>query len=189
MVYLIAGLVLFLGVHSVRVFAPAFRDNFIASRGAGSWKILYTVISIVGLALLIWGYGQARLDNVFFYSPPTWASHVLLLFMAPAMILVVASQVPTGYTKKKVKNPMLLGTKIWALGHLLVNGDLASWLLFGGFIAWAVLVLISTKKRGQTFPAETSVTGDVLSVVIGLGLWFGIAVWAHERFIGVAVIA
>lgn len=189
MVYLIAGLVLFLGIHSVRVFAPAARDNFIASRGEGAWKNMYTIVSIIGLALLIWGYGQARGDNVFLYSPPTWFSHILLLLMAPAMILLVASQVPTGYIKKKVKNPMLLAVKIWALGHILVNGDLASWLLFGSFIVWAVLVLISTKKRGQTFPAETSKMGDILSVVIGLGLWFGIAVWAHERFIGVAVIA
>ncbi len=189
MIYLIAGLVLFLGIHSARVFAPAMRDNFIASRGEGPWKLTYTVISFAGLILLIWGYGQARVDNVFFYSPPTWFSHIVLLLMLPSMILLVASQFPAGYIKKTVKNPMLLAVKIWALGHIVVNGDLASWLLFGSFIIWAVLVLISTKKRGQTFPDNTAVISDVLSVVVGTGLWFGIALWAHERFIGVAVIA
>lgn len=189
MVWLIAGLVAFLGIHSVRVFAPATRDTFIETRGEGPWKGLYSIISILGFVLLIYGYGVARTDNVFFYSPPTWFTHILLLLMIPVMILLVASQLPAGRIKKAVKNPMLLAVKIWALGHLVVNGDLASWLLFGTFLAWAVMVVINTKKRGQTFPAETSTNADILSVVIGLGAWVAFAFWLHEWLIGVPVIA
>lgn len=189
MVLLIVGLILFLGIHSVRVFAPDFRENFIANRGEGAWKGLYTAISLIGLVVLIYGFGQARIDNVFFYSSPTWMSHIQLLLMIPAMILFIASQFPAGRIKKAVKNPMLIGVKIWAIGHLLVNGDLASWLVFGSFLVWAVLVVISTKKRGQTFPDETSTKADVFSVVIGLGVWAAIVFWLHERFIGVPAIA
>lgn len=186
---LILGLVLFLGIHSVRVFAPALRENFIATRGDGAWKGLYSVLSILGFVVLIYGYGQARFDNVFFYSAPNWMTHVQWLLMLPAMILLVASQLPAGRIKKVVKNPQLIGVKIWAIGHLLVNGDLAGFLLFGGFLVWAVLVVINTKKRGQVFPDETSTMGDILSIVIGIGVWFAFALWLHEWLIGVPVIA
>ena len=186
---LVLGLVLFLGIHSVRAFAPAMRDNFIAARGEGAWKGLYSVLSIIGFVVLVYGYGQARYDNVFFYSAPSWMNHIQWLLMLPAMILLAASQLPTGLIKKAVKNPQLIGVKIWAIGHLLVNGDLASFLLFGGFLAWAVIVVISTKKRGQTFPETNSTVGDVLSIVIGIGIWIAFALWLHEWLIGVPVIA
>ena len=189
MITLVIGLVIFLGIHSARVFAPGFRDNTIASRGEGAWKGIYTIISLIGFVILIYGYGQARLENVFFYSAPTWFAHILILLMVPVMILLVASQLPAGRIKKAVKNPMLLATKIWALGHMAVNGDLASWLLFGSFLAWAVIVLISTKRRGQTFPVETATSSDVISVVVGIGAWALFAFWAHQWLFGVAVIA
>jgi uncharacterized membrane protein len=189
MLWLIAGLVVFLGIHSTRVFAPRLRENFIAARGAGAWKGLYTLLSIGGFVLLIYGYGQARFDNVFLYSSPKWTTHVQILLMIPAMILLVASQLPTGRIKKTVKNPQLIGVKIWAIGHLLVNGDLASWLLFGGFLAWAVILVINTNKRNQSFPDKTSAMGDILSIVIGLGVWALFMFWLHEWLIGVPVIA
>lgn len=186
---LILGLVLFLGVHFARVFAPAMRENFIANRGEGAWKGIYSILSILGFVVLIYGYGQARFDNVFLYSSPRWMTHLQWLLMLPAMTLLVASQLPAGRIKKAVKNPMLIGVKIWAIGHLLVNGDLASILLFGSFLVWAVIVMINTKKRGQTFPDEISTKGDILSVVIGTGVWLAFAFWLHEWLIGVPVIA
>jgi len=189
MVLLVLGLVFFLGIHSVRVFAPAARENFIASRGEGAWKGFYSILSILGIIILIYGYGQARLDNVYFYSAPVWVAHVQWLLMLFAMILLVASQLPAGRIRKTLKNPQLIGVKVWAIGHLLVNGDLASILLFGGFLIWAVLVVISTKKRDQTLPDTTSTMGDVLSVIIGIGIWLAFALWLHEWLIGVPVIA
>lgn len=189
MFILIAGIIVFLGVHSVRMAAPGFRENQISARGENAWKGLYTIISFAGLALLIWGYGQARQDNVYLYYPPLWLNHLQLLLMIPAMILLVASQVPTGRIKKAVKNPMLIAVKIWATGHLLVNGDLASILLFGAFLVWAILLVINTKRRGQTFPETVSAKGDIVSIIVGLALWVAIAMWLHEWLIGVPVIA
>ena len=188
MIYLIAGIVLFLGIHSVRAFAPSFRDAQVA-QSPMRWKMIYSVISIAGFALLIWGYGQARQDNVFLYELPTWLKHVQFLLMIPAMILLVASQLPTGRIKKAVKNPMTLAVKIWAFSHLLVNGDLASVLLFGSFLAWAVLLVISAKKREQTFPASTSFVVDIVAVIGGIGLWVAFMLALHEWLIGVPVIA
>ena len=189
MYVLIAGLLVFLGVHSTRVFAPGIRDNVIMNRGEGAWKGIYTILSLLGFVLLIYGYGAARLDNVYFYAAPTWFTHILILLMAPVMILLVASQLPVGKIKKAVKNPMLLATKIWALGHMAVNGDLASWLLFGSFLAWAVIVLINTKRRGQTFPSETAIKSDIVSVIVGLAVWAIFIMWAHEWLFGIPVIA
>ena len=191
MIGLITGLVLFLGVHSVRVFASSSRDEFIASRGENAWKGLYSIASLAGLVVLVWGFGEARVSpsNVFFYSSPTWLTHLQLLLMVPALILFFASQFPAGRIKKAVKNPMLTGVKIWAIGHLLVNGDLASWLLFGTFLVWAVVLVINTNRRGIEPPKETSAMGDVLSVVVGIGVWVAFSFWLHEWLIGVPVIA
>ena len=109
--------------------------------------------------------------------------------MIPAIILLVASSSPLGHIKKKVKNPLLIATKIWASGHLLINGDLASWILFGSFLVWAVLVMISTKKRGEEITGEPSLKGDIISVTVGLVLWAILAFGLHEILFGVPVIA
>jgi uncharacterized membrane protein len=159
MIWLIVGLVLFLGVHSVRIVAPEFRQSQIEARGLNAWKGMYTAVSILGFLILVWGYGQARLDPVVFWVAPAWMSHVVLLLMLFAMIFLVASQVPAGKIKAAVKHPMLLAVKIWALAHLLVNGDLASLFLFGSFLAWAVVDRISEKKRLQAGLTSNPVAG------------------------------
>ncbi len=189
MIWLILGLVLFLGIHSVRIVAPEFRQAQIDQRGLNAWKGIYTVISIVGFVILVWGYGIARQDPVVFFVAPAWMSHVVALLMLPVMILLVASQVPAGRIKAAVKHPMLLGVKIWALAHLLVNGDLASVLLFGGFLAWAVVDRISEKKRLQAGLASNPVAGplkwDIIAVVGGLVLYVLFVVVLHKLLIGV----
>jgi len=189
MIWLILGLVLFLGIHSVRIVAPEFRQAQIDQRGLNAWKGIYTVISIVGFVILVWGYGIARQDPVVFFVAPAWMSHVVALLMLPVMILLVASQVPAGRIKAAVKHPMLLGVKIWALAHLLVNGDLASVLLFGGFLAWAVVDRISEKKRllaGLTRNPEAGpLKWDIIAVVGGLVLYVLFVVVLHKLLIGV----
>ncbi|MBU2486056.1 MAG: NnrU family protein [Alphaproteobacteria bacterium] len=189
MIWLILGLVLFLGIHSVRIVAPEFRQAQIDQRGLNAWKGIYTVISIVGFVILVWGYGIARQDPVVFFVAPAWMSHVVALLMLPVMILLVASQVPAGRIKAAVKHPMLLGVKIWALAHLLVNGDLASVLLFGGFLAWAVVDRISEKKRLQGGLTSNPVAGplkwDIIAVVGGLVLYVLFVVVLHKLLIGV----
>lgn len=192
MLLMIVGLILFLGIHSARIVAPEARARFIAERGEGAWKGLYTVVSLIGFVILVWGYGQARMTAPILYTPPVWMSHITLLLMIPAMILLAASQGPSGRIKAAVKHPMLLAVKIWALAHLLANGDLASLILFLAFLAWAVADRISEKKRlraGITMPAvAVSSRADVIAVVGGLVLYV-LFVWRlHLWLIGVAPI-
>lgn len=189
MIWLIVGLVVFLGVHSVRILAPEFRQSQIDRRGLNAWKAIYAVVSILGFIILVWGYGIARQDPVVFWVAPAWMSHVVALLMLPVMIFLVASQVPAGRIKAAVKHPMLLAVKIWAVAHLLVNGDLASVLLFGGFLAWAVVDRISEKKRLRAGLTSNPVAGpvkwDIISVVGGLVAYVLFVAVLHRLLIGV----
>ena len=189
MIWLIVGLVLFLGIHSVRIAAPAFRQAQIDARGLNAWKGIYSLAAIIGFILLVWGYGIARQDPVVFWVAPAWMSHVVALLMLPAMILLVASQLPAGRIKAAVKHPMLLAVKIWALAHLLVNGDLASVLLFGGFLAWAVVDRISEKKRLRagitTNPVAGPLKWDIIALVAGLVVYVLFVAGLHKWLMGV----
>jgi uncharacterized membrane protein len=189
MIWLVIGLVLFLGIHSVRIVAPELRQAQIDSRGMSAWKGIYSVAAIIGFVILVWGYGQARLDPVVFWIAPAWMSHLVALLMIFVMILLVASQLPAGRIKAAVKHPMLLAVKIWALAHLLVNGDLASILLFGSFLAWAVVDRISEKRRLRagltTNPVAGPLKWDVISIVGGLVVYVLFLVWLHRLLIGV----
>lgn len=171
------------------IVAPAWRQAQIDKRGLNAWKGIYALISIAGFVILVWGYGIARQDPVVFWVAPAWMSHVVALLMLPVMILLVASQVPAGRIKAAVKHPMLLGVKIWALAHLLVNGDLASVLLFGSFLVWAVFDRISEKKRLLAGLTRNPVAGplkwDVIAVVGGLVLYVLFVVVLHKLLIGV----
>ena len=191
MALLIAGLVLFLGIHSVQMIAPGFRQSVIENRGDNTWKGIYSIVSLAGLVLLVWGYGAARVSdaNTFFYSGPGWLTHVVWILMAVAMIFFIASQLPAGRIKKALKNPMLISVKTWAIAHLLVNGDLAGILFFGSFLIWAVLLVINTNRRGNPEPETISQRSDILAVVIGLVVWVVFALVLHEWLIGVPVIA
>ena len=150
---LVLGLVLFLGPHSVRIVAPGLRDGFVASRGEGPWRGLYSLVSLAGFALIVWGYGMARLEAPLLYEPPAWMKHINMALMFFSFVALAASQFPPGRIKAALRHPMLVAVKIWAFGHLLANGDLAALLLFGAFLAWAVLDRISLKRRGDMGPA------------------------------------
>src|ERR1700688_706034 len=143
---LIVGLVLFLGVHSVAIVAPTLRARTIQALGEGAWKGLYALVSLVGFVLICYGFGLARQAPVILYSPPTWLRYVALILMVPVFPLLVAAYLP-GRIKTAAKHPMLAAVKFWALAHLLANGTLADVVLFGGFLAWAVIDRISLKKR------------------------------------------
>jgi uncharacterized membrane protein len=190
MPWLILGLVLFLGVHSVSIVAPEGRDRMAQRLGTAGWQGLYSLIAAAGLVLIIWGYGQARLEPVVLYTPPTAFRHVAALLMLPVFVLLLAPYLP-GRIKAVTKHPMLLAVKLWALAHLLANGTLADVLLFGGFLAWAVIDRISVRRRAQAgllraAPALTaSWLNDVIALVAGLALYVAFVVWAHAWLIGV----
>jgi len=188
MTLLVLGLVLFLGMHTVSIVAPAWRDAQ-AARNEKAWKGLYTLVSLAGFGLLVYGYGLARQSPVVLYSPPAGMRHLVMLLMLPVFPLLLAAYLP-GRIKTLAKHPMLLATKLWALSHLLVNGTLADVLLFGGFLAWAVADRISLKRRvARPVPgAPPSAINDGIVVVAGLGL-YGLFVWqAHAWLIGVSLL-
>lgn len=182
---LVLGLVIFLGTHSLRIFAPGVREAMVARMGPGPWKMAYSVVSLFGFVLIVGGYAQARLEPVLIYNPPLWLRHVAALVMLPVFPLLLASYLP-GRIKSTVKHPMLAATKAWAVAHLLANGMLADILLFGGFLGWAVLDRISVGKRPQIdAPATGPLRNDIIAVVVGLAIYVVFVVWAHKLLIGV----
>ncbi len=188
---LILGVVLFIGIHLVRIVAPDLRNAGIAKLGENGWKIFYSVISVLGIFLMGRGYGAYRMEgSPIVYDPPLWMGHLIILLMALAFIFFVAGNVPTtGHIKAKLKHPMLIGVKTWAIAHLLINGDVASIILFGSLLVWAIISVISIKKRGGKPPVATSAKPDVIAIVIGLAIWVVFTLWVHTWLIGVPVIA
>jgi uncharacterized membrane protein len=185
---LIAGLVLFLGVHSVAIVSPALRARAIHRMGEGAWKGLYALVSLAGFVLLCYGFGLARQTPVILYSPPTWLRQVALVVMLPVFPLLIAAYLP-GRIKTLAKHPMLAAVKCWAFAHLLANGSLADVLLFGGFLAWAVMDRISLKRRPLPQVLRTappSPWNDVIVVVFGLATYALLIGWAHVRLFGVS---
>ena len=186
---LLLGLLLFLGIHSISIFAPAARDRWAASMGANLWRALYSILSIIGFVLLIRGYAAARLDPVVLYVPPGWTRHVVMLLMLPVFVMLFAAYLP-GRIRSALKHPMLVAVKLWAVAHLLANGMLADVLLFGGFLAWAVLDRISLKRRVQRpiAAAPASRWNDLAAVVLGLAAYAAFVLWLHRQLIGVPVL-
>ncbi|MDP3251913.1 MAG: NnrU family protein [Hydrogenophaga sp.] len=190
MVWLIVGLVLFLGVHSVSIVSPQGRHALAGRMGEGAFKGLYSLVSFVGLALMVWGYGLARQAPVVIYTPPAGLRHAALLLMLPVFVLLLAAYLP-GRIQRAAKHPMLLSVKLWATAHLLANGTVADVLLFGGFLAWAVVDRISVKRRAaaglvRLAPAlPGSAANDAIALVLGLGIYVVFVLWAHAWLFGV----
>ncbi|WP_291477400.1 NnrU family protein [Acidovorax sp.] len=189
MPYLILGLVLFLGVHSVRIVADGWRTQMRARLGEGAWKGLYSVASVVGLVLVVWGYGLARQQPVVLWNPPVGMRHAASLLTLIAFVLLAAAYVPRNALKARLHHPMVLGVKVWALAHLLSNGNLADVVLFGAFLLWAVLDFRAARQRDRvhhTVYAPGTAAGTGIAVVVGAAAWAGFAFWAHAWLIGVA---
>ena len=188
MTTLFAGLVLFLGAHSVRIFADGWRTAQLKRLGEGPWKGIYSLLSIVGFGLVIWGFGLARQQPEVLWVAPAAMRHVAALLMLVAFVLLVAAYVPRNGIKASVHHPMVLAVKTWAFAHLLSNGRLADLVLFGAFLAWAVLCFIAAKKRdraaGTQYPAGTA-AGTAITVLVGAAVWAAFAFWAHGALIGV----
>jgi uncharacterized membrane protein len=189
MAILVLGLVVFLGIHCVSIVAPAWRDARAARMGEGAWKGVYSVVSAIGLALIVVGYGMARQAPVVLWSPPVWTRHLALVLMLAAFVLLFAAYLP-GRIQAAAKHPMLLAVKIWATAHLLANGTLADVVLFGAFLAWAVADRISVKRRagGASGPPKrpARARNDAIAVVGGLVVWAVFVFGAHRWLFGVA---
>ncbi|MBI3143932.1 MAG: NnrU family protein [Pseudogulbenkiania sp.] len=188
MTVLILGLLVFLGMHSVRIVAEPWRAAQIAHLGLTGWKGLFALVSVVGLVLIVWGYGLAREHPLVLWTPPPWTRHVAALLTVPAFVLLVAADVPGNRIKAAVGHPMLLGVQVWALAHLFANGTLEAVVLFGAFLLWALTDFVSARRRdraaGTCYPAGT-LARDALVVVVGLAAWALFAFLLHGWLIGV----
>ncbi len=190
MAILILGIILFLGMHLIRVVAPDFRSRMVDKFGENGWKGIYSLLSIISLVVLIYGWAISPTINLWF--PPTGMSHLTVTLMLLSMICLAAAELPAGHIATKTKHPMILGVKIWAFGHLLANGDLASLLLFGSFLAWGVILRIAL-KRGEragilTLRPFVSAKYDLIAIVVGAAIW-ALFIWKlHLWLIGVAPI-
>jgi uncharacterized membrane protein len=174
MLQLLIGLVLFLGIHSLQSLTPTLRLNAIDRWGELGFKAVYAALSFLGLYLLVQGYGQVRLDPVVLWTPPRGMQHATILLMWFAMVLLAAAYLPANHLKSKLRHPMTLSVKVWALGHLLSNGNLADVVLFGGFLLWSVLVFRAARKRDRMTlhsAPEGKLLGTMLSVLVGTGVW------------------
>jgi uncharacterized membrane protein len=191
MLILILGLVLFLGLHLIRTVAPGVRTAMVARMGVGGWKVMHASVAVVSMIILIYGYAVAPVINVWF--PPMGMHHLTVTLMLFATICLVAGLLPAGRIAVLTKHPMVLAIKIWALSHLLSNGDLRSIILFGAFLAWGVILRISMKRRqraGEIVQRPfVSAKYDLYAVVLGIVVWAAITFKLHEMLIGVAPLA
>lgn len=183
------GAAIFFGLHLFATFRPRGAGDLRVRLGENAYRGLFSTLTIAGLVLLIVGYGDVR-GAPSLWFPPEWTRHIPMALMLPAMILFVAAEAPIGRIKRAAKHPMLAGVKLWAFGHLAANGDLPSVILFGAFLAYAVLDRIVVKRRGATAPVQPiAAKGDVIAIVGGLALYLIIVFWAHTALIGVPVIS
>ena len=209
MTELILGLILFLGAHSVRIVADDWRTQKMEALGEKAFKGVHALISLLGLYLLVVGYGEARLQTVVIWNPPTATRHISLLLMLFSSILMVAAYIPRNHLKIRMGHPMVLSVKVWALSHLLANGNLADMLLFGAFLIWALLNFKSARVRDRVqvqlpdsnaevnagvssaslpedVPVKPNLVATLITLAGGIALWAVITFVLHAKVVGVA---
>jgi uncharacterized membrane protein len=187
MVPFVAGLVLFLGVHSIRIFAEGWRAERIRRMGEPAWKGVYSLVSILGFVLIVWGYGLARKSGIDLWTPPAWGREMTEILTVPAFILIAAAYIPGTRMKSALGHPMLFGTMFWGVGHLFSNGRLAGVLLFASFFVWSALAFWKARERdrkaGVTYKA-LGMPRDMLAVIVGCVAYAVFAVYLHGPLIG-----
>jgi len=195
----VLGLLIFLGTHSFRIFADGKRTQLLESLGERKFKGLYALVSVLGFALMVWGYGQARMEPIELWTPPIWGRHLAFLLVWVAWILMAAAYIHANWFKVKMHHPMILSVKTWALAHLLANGQLHQVVLFGGFLAWGVLSFISARRRDRAQAAKLEADGlpptplvpvstaaTQLTLAIGTLVYVLFLAWGHKALIGVS---
>jgi uncharacterized membrane protein len=189
MTCLIIGLVLFLGAHSIRMVADAWRTQVIASWGEKPFKGVYTLIALVGFYAMVTGYAEARLQTVALWTPPIATRHISVLLMLFASVLMAAAYVPRNHLKMRMGHPMVLSVKVWALAHLLANGNLADVVLFGSFLLWSVFNFKAARARDRAAaPLQTNAktSATLLTLLIGVAMWALFAFYLHAQLVGVS---
>ncbi|MFT7721451.1 MAG: NnrU family protein [Roseateles sp.] len=186
MTWLALGLALFLGIHLTRALASNWRAAQIARLGALGWKGLYTLVSLLGFGLILWGYALARQQPVVLWPPLRGMNHLAAALMLVAMVLLAAAYVPRNHIRAKLQHPMTLAVKTWAFAHLIANNTLADVMLFGSFLVWSILVFRAARRRPAPPLAPPTAAGTLLTIVAGAALWALFAFWAHAAWLGIA---
>ena len=188
MLTMITGLILFLGTHSVRIFANDWRSRQISQRGEYLWKGLYSIISIIGFVLIINGYAETRMAPQVIWLPPQWLKHTVAFLMLPTFVLIAATYISGTKIKSLSGHPMAASVKLWAFAHLLANGNLADIVLFGSFTLWAIFDYRASRRRDKKAGTRYTASGigrDLIAVTIGIILWIAFVMYLHEWLIGV----
>ncbi len=192
MAMLVFGLVIFLGLHSIRIFAEEGRERSIARLGEGPWKGVYGLLALIGLVLIVWGFGDARASAPILWVPPVWTRHVVVLIMLFSMILLAAYGFKRSHIAVAVHHPMLWAVVLWSFAHLLANGSAADLVLFGAFLVWALLDLQSCHARdrvkGVAYPSP-ALGATVGAIVVGVVLWAALIGGLHLWLFGVSPLA
>lgn len=186
MTWLALGLALFLGIHLTHALTPNWRKGVMARIGEKGWKGLYTLVSLIGFGLILWGFSQARLTPVVLWPSIRGMNHAAAALMLIAMVLMAAAYVPRNHFKAKLQHPMTLSVKVWAFAHLIANNTLADVMLFGSFLVWSILVFRAARRRPAPVVATPALAGTLATVAIGFALWAFFAFWAHAAWLGVA---
>lgn len=190
MIILLIGLALFLGIHSVRLFADNLRSMAIDQIGGGKWQAAYAIVSLVGIILIVYGYGQARVNASILWEAPLGGVYIVSLLMLCAFIMFAAVYVPGTHLKARIGHPMLVGVKLWAFSHLIVNGGIADVFLLGSFLLWAILCFKAARKRDQLENRVYEVIGvkrDLIAIGIGFSGLLVFSLFFHQVLIGVPV--
>jgi uncharacterized membrane protein len=186
MVVMLIGIVLFFGIHSVRMAMPGFRDAQMSARGEGTWKGIYALVSIIGIVLIGWGWAMWRPDAPFLYEPPSFMRHITSLLVTLGFIGIFAAYLPMSHIKARLKHPFIIGIGLWALGHALANGDLASLVLFLAFLVYSVIHFFAASARPVTEePEAPQGRNDLGAIVAGVIASIIFAVMLHGPLIGV----
>ena len=191
MVIFIIGIILFLGSHSVRIFADPWRTRMIHQLGEKKWKRLYALFSLFSFILLVIGYSQARQDTIIIWQPPIFLTHLTVLLNLFTFILLASSAPNNNAIRLKLKHPMILGVKVWAIAHLLANGSLVDLILFGSFLIWAVLDFRSARNRPSSVEETPviSLKATLITIFFGVAVWLAFIFGLHQWLIGVSPLA
>jgi uncharacterized membrane protein len=192
MTLLVFGLIIFLGVHSTRIFAESGRAKAIARLGEGPWKGVYALLSLAGLVMIVWGFGEARLAAPFLWAPPVWTRHIAVLLMLFSLILLAAYGLKRSHIAVAVHHPMLWAVVLWSFAHLLANGSAADVVLFGAFLAWSLADLSSSYARDRAkavaYPAPNW-GATIGAIAVGIVLWGVLIGGLHQWLFGFAPFA
>ena len=192
MATLVLGLVIFLGLHSTRIFAEPLRTQSIATLGEGPWKGIYSLVSAIGFVLIVWGFAQARFSAPALWTSPPGVRHATILLMLVSMLLLAGYFFKQSHIAVAVHHPMVWSVAVFGLAHLIANGSAADVALFGAFFIWALADLMSSyarDRRNSVVYPEPNWSATIGAIVLGLALWVVIAFWLHFWLFGVSPLA